>query len=178
MSGWSSTFFHPVAREEIMSSTPRFGSTITPDIDLDAEEVLLPDGRRLTNEVAEGIAERALEQHRRGRPSVTGRAETTPSLTVRVAPGTRAELERIAKAQGRRLADVSRDALEEYVARRPRAPWFAQTPTARSIGKAATARGRTQKAGAVKKTTSRKTSAEKKTTAKRTGAVKGTKRAH
>jgi predicted transcriptional regulator len=38
-------------------------------------------------------------------------------LTVRVTPSTRAALERIADAQGRRLADVGRDALDEYVRR-------------------------------------------------------------
>lgn len=38
-------------------------------------------------------------------------------MTVRVTRATRAALEEIASAQGRRLADVSRDALDEYVGR-------------------------------------------------------------
>ena len=41
------------------------------DVDLDAEEVYLADGRRLTEQVAEDLAQRALARHR-GRPSVTG----------------------------------------------------------------------------------------------------------
>ena len=42
---------------------------IGPDVDLDTEEVFLADGRGLTNEVADEIANWALERHRRhGRP--------------------------------------------------------------------------------------------------------------
>ena len=86
------------------------------DVDLDAEEVYLGDGRRLTEQVAEEMAERALERHR-GRPTVTGGNARTPSLTVRVPPETRTALEELARAQGKRLADVSREALDEYVSR-------------------------------------------------------------
>jgi hypothetical protein len=86
------------------------------DVDLDTEEVYLADGRRLTEHEAEALAQRALARHR-GRPSVTGDGTRTPSLTVRVPPETRAALEELAKVQGRRLADVSREALDEYVSR-------------------------------------------------------------
>jgi len=89
---------------------------IGPDVDLDVEDIRLADGTRLTNELAEQIAEDAIARHR-GRPSVSGGRERTPSLTVRVPRSTRASLEGIAAAQGRRLADVSRDALDEYVRR-------------------------------------------------------------
>lgn len=91
---------------------------IGPDIDLDKEEVYLADGSRLTEKAAQELAERALaEVRRRGRPSVTGASARTPSLTVRVPPQVRDALESIAGAQGRRLADVSREALEQYVER-------------------------------------------------------------
>jgi predicted HicB family RNase H-like nuclease len=90
--------------------------SIGTDVDLDAEEVYLADGRRLTGQVAEEIAERALARHR-GRPSVTGEKARTPSLTVRVPPETRTALEELARAQGKRLAEVSREALDEYVSR-------------------------------------------------------------
>jgi hypothetical protein len=86
------------------------------DVDLDTEEVYLADGRRLTERSAEELAQRALARHR-GRPSVTGESARTPSLTVRVPPETRSALEELAKAQGKRLADVSREALDEYVSR-------------------------------------------------------------
>jgi hypothetical protein len=88
------------------------------DIDLDAEEVRAADGRRLTEELAQQVAEEAIARHR-GRPSVTGRRERTPNLTVRVAAETRDALQAIAQSQGRRLADVSRDALDEYVQHHP-----------------------------------------------------------
>lgn len=54
-----------------------------------------------------------------GRPRIGGADGQGPSkqVRVRVTTGTRTALETIAAAQGRRLADVSRDALDEYVAR-------------------------------------------------------------
>lgn len=96
--------------------TRRIGP-VGPDINLDEEEILLHDGSRLTEQAAEELAERALEQRRAGRPSLSGGTAHTPPLTVRVRPGVRSALEEIAQKQGRRLADVSREALDEYVAR-------------------------------------------------------------
>lgn len=54
-----------------------------------------------------------------GRPRVGGAGGNGPSIQVRVrvTTDTRTALETIAAAQGRRLADVSREALDEYVAR-------------------------------------------------------------
>lgn len=53
---------------------------IGPDVDLDTEVVYTADGRRLTDELADEIAEWALERLRsRGRPSVTGRPAKTPN---------------------------------------------------------------------------------------------------
>lgn len=54
-----------------------------------------------------------------GRPRVGGDDGHGESqqVRVRVATQTRSALEEIAQAQGRRLADVSRDALDEYVTR-------------------------------------------------------------
>jgi hypothetical protein len=46
--------------------------TIGADVDLDTEEVYLADGRRLTEQIAEELAHRALARHR-GRPSADGR---------------------------------------------------------------------------------------------------------
>jgi len=89
---------------------------IGPDVDLEAEEVYVADGRRLTDQLAGEIAERALARHR-GRPSVSGGGRRTPSLTVRVPQPTREALEKMAKAQGKRLAEISREALDEYISR-------------------------------------------------------------
>jgi hypothetical protein len=73
------------------------------DVDLDQEAVYLAGGCRLTEQLAEEIAERALARHR-GRPSVSGGAQRTPSLTVRVPQPTWDALEKLAKPQGKRLA--------------------------------------------------------------------------
>ncbi|MGH3848369.1 MAG: hypothetical protein ACRDRT_01450 [Pseudonocardiaceae bacterium] len=85
---------------------------IGPDVDLDAEDVRIPDGRRLTEATVSEIVERVHKRHR-GRPSLS----RTPVMTVRVSSDARAALEAIATAQGRRLADVSRDALDDYIRR-------------------------------------------------------------
>lgn len=95
-------------------------SQVGPDIDLDVEEVYLDDGTRLTEARATEIAERAMSRvrsRRAGRPSLTGALEKTPNLTIRVTQSTRRALEGIAARQGRRLADVGREALDEYVDR-------------------------------------------------------------
>ena len=86
------------------------------DVDLATEDVRLADGRRLTDDLAQKMAKDALARHR-GRPSVSGGRRRTPSLTVRVPEPTREALEQLAKAQGKRLADISREALDEYVSR-------------------------------------------------------------
>ena len=61
----------------------------------------------------------AIRRRLGGRPRVGGASGDGPSMQVRVrvTTDTRTALEAIAAAQGRRLADVSRDALDEYVTR-------------------------------------------------------------
>jgi len=79
---------------------------------------------RLAADVESGranVIDDPAEKHRRlgGRPRVGGATGQGPSkqVRVRVTQDTRTALETIAAAQGRRLADVSRDALDEYVTR-------------------------------------------------------------
>ena len=86
------------------------------DVDLDEEDVRLPDGSRLTENTVDEIVERVHRRHP-GRPSVSGERERTPVMTVRVSRSARVALEEIESAQGRRLADVSREALDEYIRR-------------------------------------------------------------
>ncbi len=89
------------------------------DVDLEAEEVYLEGGHRLTDELAAEIAEEAIAGHYRapGRPSITGPRQHTPKVTLRIREETRHALEEIASKQGRRLADVGREAFEEYISR-------------------------------------------------------------
>lgn len=87
-----------------------------PDIDLDTEDITLPDGSRLTQATVDEIVDRVHRRHP-GRPSVSGGRERTPVMSVRVSRAARAALEKIASAQDRRLADVSREALDDYIRR-------------------------------------------------------------
>jgi hypothetical protein len=84
---------------------------IGPDVDLDTEVLYAADGRRLTYELAAEIAEEALARLRARERARLGK------LTVRVPAELRAALQSIADTQGRRLADLSRDAFSEYVER-------------------------------------------------------------
>ncbi len=82
---------------------------------------------RVAADVASGRAEvitdpEEIRRHLGGRPRVGGGSGRGPStqVRVRVTTDTRSALEAIAANQGRRLADVSRDALTEYVNRHVR----------------------------------------------------------
>ena len=93
---------------------------LAPDINLDQEIVLDSAGGRITEARAQEMAAYALQEARRGRRSVTGERGRTPTLTVRVDPGTRAELESIARAEHRVLSEIAREALTEYLRKRAR----------------------------------------------------------
>ena len=85
---------------------------IGPDVDLDAEDVRLADGSRLTEDRAAEIVEEV--RRRAGRPSLTGEAAASPRITFRIAPSTRdAE---IAAREGKTVSQLAREALEERVA--------------------------------------------------------------
>ncbi|MBN9607688.1 MAG: hypothetical protein BGO26_09480 [Actinobacteria bacterium 69-20] len=97
---------------------------IGPDIDLDVEEVFLDDGSRLTEARAAALAEHAMlriHESRSGRPSLSGERRSTPNLTVRVPPSTRQALQEIASRDGRPLAEIGREAFDEYIERHRRA---------------------------------------------------------
>jgi hypothetical protein len=83
-------------------------------IDLDEEEINEPDGTRLT----EARAQEIVEEVRRGRPGLghrRGGRGKSPQITVRVTETTRAAAERRAKAEGRTVSDLAREALERYL---------------------------------------------------------------
>jgi hypothetical protein len=76
---------------------------------------------RIEDDVAAGrvrVVTDPAELQRRlgGRPSLSG-AGPSVQVRVRITPDMRGALEQIAAAEGRRLSDVSRTALEEYVSR-------------------------------------------------------------
>lgn len=89
---------------------------ILPDVDLVAEDVRDSKGRRITEDYAERATADALEQVGRGRPSLTGTKAHSPQITFRVTPELRAKAATEAARQGRRVADVAREALERHLA--------------------------------------------------------------
>lgn len=76
------------------------------------------DGGRLTEQDAEDLAREAVGIGRRGRPAVDptmGPGERSPRLTFRVPAQTRRQLEQRARDEGRAVADIVRDAVEQYL---------------------------------------------------------------
>ena len=91
------------------------------DVDLDTEVVRLKDGRRLTNELAERLAEETLAdaRHRNlvpGRKSLSGGAIHSPRVQFRVPDALRAAAEQRAAEKGVSLSELAREALEHYLA--------------------------------------------------------------
>lgn len=91
------------------------------DVDLDHEVVSLTDGRRLTNELAEELAEQALAEARRrnlmpGRKSLTGGTTHSPRVQFRVPEPLREAAERRAAAKGVSLSVLAREVIERYLA--------------------------------------------------------------
>ncbi len=89
-------------------------SPIGPDVDLDAEDVRLADGTRLTEQRAAEIVDEV--RRRVGRPSLTGEAAASPRITFRIAPSTRDRAAEIAAQEGKTVSQLAREALEERVA--------------------------------------------------------------
>lgn len=88
---------------------------IGPDIDLDAEEIYLPDGTRLTEQRAAEIAEE-IATRGRGRPSLTAPGAHSPHVSFRVSEHLRDAAEKRAAAEGKRVSQLAREALERYLA--------------------------------------------------------------
>jgi len=85
---------------------------VGPDVDLDSEVVLLPDGTRLTNKLAAKMARDAIKQVR-GRPSLTAIAVESPQLKVRVPVKLKKAIEKEAKRRGETTSTIVREVLQE-----------------------------------------------------------------
>ena len=92
-------------------------SPIGPDVDLDAEDVRLADGTRLTEQRAAEIVDEV--RRRGGRPSLTGEAAASPRIAFRVAPGVRDRAAQVAAREGKTVSQLAREALEARVATEP-----------------------------------------------------------
>jgi 4-aminobutyrate aminotransferase-like enzyme len=85
---------------------------VGPDVDLNTEVVLLPDGTRLTNKLAAKMARDAIKQVR-GRPSLTAVAVESPQLKVRVPVKLKKAIDKEAKRRGLTASMVVRETLQE-----------------------------------------------------------------
>lgn len=94
---------------QVSTTTP-----IGPDVDLDVEDVRLPDGTRLTEQKAAQLADEV--RRRGGRPSLTGEAAVSPRIVFRVAPSVRDRAAEIAAGEGKTISQLAREALEARVA--------------------------------------------------------------
>jgi len=80
------------------------------DVDLDRDDVRLPDGTRLTQEVADAIVEDV--RRKVGRPSLTGEAAISPRVTFRLTPDVRDRAAAVAEREGKSISQLAREALE------------------------------------------------------------------
>lgn len=85
------------------------------DVDLDAEELRDRQGRRITIEYAERAAEEALRLARPGRPPLGSTGQSSPRVSFRVPEQVRRRAEQRARAEGRSVSEVAREALERYL---------------------------------------------------------------
>lgn len=56
-----------------------------------------------------------------GRPSLTGVAGKSPTVSFRLPPAERVQAERLAEAEGKTVSQLARDALSRYLAEHPSA---------------------------------------------------------
>ncbi len=92
-------------------------TTTTPigrDVDLAREDVRRPSGQRLTQELADELAE---EVHKAGgRPSLSGAPSRSPQIAFRVPAERRERAARVAAAEGKTVSQLAREALEQRLA--------------------------------------------------------------
>ena len=95
-----------------MGAKVKSKDVVGPDVDLNSEIVLLPDGTRLTNKLAAKMARDAIKQVR-GRPSLTAVAVESPQLKVRVPVKLKKAIEKEAKRRGETTSTIVREVLQE-----------------------------------------------------------------
>jgi hypothetical protein len=111
-----------MSKRKIDPAAIRFDDdTVVEDIDL-AEEEIVVDGERLTDERADQIAADLLAKARArnlvpGGKSLSGGRKHSPVVQVRVSEVTRTKLEAIAKGRRMSVSKLSRQVLDEFVKR-------------------------------------------------------------
>lgn len=89
------------------------GTRIGEDVDLERENVRLPDGSRLTEDVVDAIVDEV--RRRGGRPSLTGKAAVSPRVSFRLTPEVRERAAVVAEHEGKTISQLAREALEARV---------------------------------------------------------------
>jgi hypothetical protein len=85
-------------------------------INLDVEDVRLADGSRLTETIAQDLADQVVRASGRGRPSLTAPGERSPQLRLSVPEQLRDDLRARADAEHRSVSELAREAIERYLA--------------------------------------------------------------
>jgi hypothetical protein len=85
-------------------------------IDLDAEDVRLADGTRLTEARADELAQEVLRATGRGRPSLSAPGHRSPQLRLAIPERMHDELKARAQAEHRSVSELAREALDRYLA--------------------------------------------------------------
>lgn len=83
------------------------------EVDLRREDVRLPDGTRLTDDVVDEIVRDV--RRKAGRPSLTGAGTASPRVSFRVTPDVRDRAAAIAEREGTTISQLAREALEARV---------------------------------------------------------------
>ena len=100
-----------MARRRPPAITPT--TPVGDDVDLDVENITLPDGTRLTERRVDDIVEQV--RSRGGRPSLTGDAAASPRVSFRVTPDIRDRAAALAEREGKTISQLAREALEARV---------------------------------------------------------------
>lgn len=95
-------------KPKITNETP-----IGRDVDLQREDIRLPDGTRVTDDLVDDIVEEV--KRKGGRPSLTGDASASPRVSFRVTPGVRERAAITAEREGKTISQLAREALEARV---------------------------------------------------------------
>lgn len=96
----------------------------TEDVDLGAEVIHVGDGQRLTEELADTVADQLAQSGRErsmanlipGRKSLSGKGKHSPIVQARVAEDVHNELEELARANGQKPSKFVRQAVEDSIA--------------------------------------------------------------
>jgi len=85
-----------------------------PDVDLDEEVVLLPNGERMTYADVDRIVDE-VHASMAGRPSLTAPGTRSPEVKARVPLQTKQQLDAVAAKRGTTASEIIREALDAYL---------------------------------------------------------------